>query len=405
MPEELSKSKGPFSGLLVIDLTHVLNGPFATMLLSDLGARVIKVEQPGVGDETRTFGPFHKNQSLYFSSANRGKESIALDLKDPKDRDIFLNMVRKADVLAENFRPGVMARLGFSYDELSTINPRLVYVSSTGFGQTGPLASYPAYDTIVQAMSGMMSMTGFSDGPPTKVGGALSDISGGVFMFCGLASALYARERTGTGAHVDVAMFDASLMFLEHGLMEAVAYGKPVQRTGNRHPSATPFDVFHTADKDIAICAANNRLFAGLCQAIGRPDLNADLRFASNQQRTENHTALKYELEMALKKQTAAHWLKVIREAGVPVGPIMNVLETIDHPQTKARNMLIEAGGVRLAGNPIKISGYEDPPKRPAAPTLDQHGDALRREFGEVQAAALDTEGEDLMALLPEAAR
>jgi CoA:oxalate CoA-transferase len=388
MSTEYTKPEGPFSGLLVIDLTHVLNGPFATMLLSDLGARVIKVEQPGVGDETRTFGPFYKNESVYFTFANRGKESVALDLKDPKDRDVFLNMVRKADVLTENFRPGVMARLGFSYDELSKINPRLVYVSSTGFGQTGPFASYPAYDTIIQAMSGMMSMTGFPDGPPTKVGGALSDTSGGVFMFCGIASALYAREKTGKGAHVDVAMFDATLMFLEHGLMEVAADGKPVQRTGNRHPSATPFDVFHTADQDIALCAANDRLFGKLCEVLGRPDLVIDPRFHSNQDRTGNHVALKHELEMALQKHPATHWLKLIAEAGVPIAPILNVLETAEHPQTRARNMLVEAGGVRVAGNPIKISGYEDPPTRPAAPALDQHGDALRREFAGTQASA-----------------
>jgi CoA:oxalate CoA-transferase len=208
--------------VLVIDLTHVLNGPFATSLLSDLGARVVKVEPPGVGDETRTWGPFLNNQSVYFSFVNRGKESIVLNLRDPKDREIFLNMVRQADVLTENFRPGVMARLGFSYSELSQINPRLVYVSSTGFGQTGPFASFPAYDTIIQGMSGIMSMTGFPDGPPTRVGTALSDLCGGVFMFCGLASALYAREKTGNGSHVDVAMFDARLLFLEDGLMESL---------------------------------------------------------------------------------------------------------------------------------------------------------------------------------------
>ena len=381
MAQECLEPKGPFSGVLVIDLTHVLNGPFATSLLSDLGARVVKVEPPGVGDETRTWGPFINNQSVYFSFVNRGKESIVLNLRDPKDREIFLNMVRQADVLTENFRPGVMARLGFSYSELSEINPRLVYVSSTGFGQTGPFASFPAYDTIIQGMSGIMSMTGFPDGPPTRVGTALSDLCGGVLMFCGLASALYAREKTGKGSHVDVAMFDATLLFLEDGLMEVAAYGKPVNRIGNRHRFVTPFDVFQTADKDIVLCAGNDHLFDGLCKVLGRPDLITDNRFLSNQHRTDNHAALKYELEVALKKQAAAHWLKVIHEAGVPVGPIMNVLEAAEHPQTKARNMLVEAGGVRVTGNPIKISGYEDPPTRVAAPTLNQHGDVLRREF------------------------
>src|ERR1700733_4460203 len=241
------KVAGPFSGLLVIDLTHVLNGPFGTTILADLGARVIKVEPPGHGDDTRTYDPFVEGQSLYFGFVNRGKESVVLNLKDPADRDIFLNMIRRADVLAENFRPGTMKHLGFSYEELSAITPRLIYASSSGFGQTGPLATFPAYDTIIQAMSGIMAETGFPDGPPTRVGTSLSDLCGGVFMFCGIASALYAREKTGRGAHVDVAMFDATLAFLEHGMMDYVATGKPLQRIGNRHPFTTPFDTFASA--------------------------------------------------------------------------------------------------------------------------------------------------------------
>jgi len=380
-PTQTERVVGPFTGLLVIDLTHVLNGPFGTTILGDLGARIIKVEPPGHGDDTRAFGPFYKNQSLYFSFVNRGKESIVLDLKDAADRAVFLNMVRHADVLAENFRPGTMQGLGFSYDELAKINPRLIYASSSGFGQTGPLAGYPAYDTVIQAMSGVMSMTGFPDGPPTRVGTSISDLCGGVFMFCGIASALYAREKSGKGAAVDVAMFDATLAFLEHGVMEYVAYGKPLQRIGNRHPFTAPFDVFATLDEDLVICAGNDHLFAQLCNAIGRSDLIADDRFLTNPRRLENNAALKHELEAALKKRPAAHWLDTIHEAGVPVAPLLNVAQAAEHPQTRARNMLIEAGGVRMVGNPIKISGYEDPPTRVGAPTLDQHGDALRREF------------------------
>ena len=386
---EPKPASGPLSGLLVIDLTHVLNGPFGTTILCDLGARIIKIEPPGHGDDTRTYGPFYKDQSLYFSFINRGKESIVLNLKNDADRAIFLNMVRQADVLTENFRPGTMKHLGFSYDELAKINARLIYASSSGFGQTGPFATYPAYDTIVQAMSGIMSMTGFPDGPPTRVGTSMADLCGGVFMFCGIASALYAREKTGKGAYVDVAMFDATLSFLEHGFMEYVATGKPLQRIGNRHPFMTPFDVFASADKDFVIAAGNDHLFAELCKAIGQPDLVTDDRFLSNRDRMENNAALKCELELTLKKQPAAHWLKVIHEAGVPVGPMLNVAEAAEHPQTKARNMLIEAGGVRMPGNPVKISGYADPPVRIGAPTLNQHGDALRREFA-VPVQALD---------------
>ena len=379
---ETQAAAGPFTGILVVDLTHVLNGPFGTTLLCDLGARVIKVEPPAHGDDTRAYGPFQHERSLYFSCVNRGKESVALDLKQEGDRATFLNMIRKADVLTENFRPGTMEKLGFSYDELSKVNPRLVYASSSGFGQTGPLAQYPAYDTIVQAMSGIMSMTGFPDGPPTRVGVSISDLCGGVFMFCGIASALYARERSGKGARVDVAMFDATLAFLGQDLMQYIASGSPPQRLGNRHASMAPFDVFSCADKGIALCAGTDPMFARFCEAISRPDLISDARFLSNLHRVENHASLKAEIESALKQQPAAYWLKAIHQAGVPVGPLMDVAEAAEHPQTKARNMLIEAGGVVMAGNPVKISGYADSSCRPGAPALDQHGDAVRSEFG-----------------------
>jgi CoA:oxalate CoA-transferase len=373
---------GPISGLLALDLTHVLNGPFGTTILGDLGARVIKIEPPGHGDDTRTFGPFYKGQSLYFSFVNRGKESIVLNLKDDADRAVFLNMVRKADILAENFRPGVMDRLGFSYEELSRINPRLIFASSTGFGQTGPLRTFPAYDTIIQGMSGLMSLTGFPDGPPTRVGTSISDLVGGTFMFCGIAAALYAREKTGKGCHIDVAMFDGTFSFLEQGLMHYSATGEPPVRLGNRHPYMTPFDTFEASDKQFVICCGNDHLFANLCKAIGRAELASDKRFQTDADRNLNNVALKTEMEVALKKQPAAHLLKVIHEGGVPVGPILNTAESAEHPQTKARNMWIEAGGVKMPGNPVKISGYDDPPVRVGAPALDEHGAALRKEFG-----------------------
>ncbi|HEY0145953.1 MAG TPA: CoA transferase, partial [Methylovirgula sp.] len=219
------------------------------------------------------------------------------------------------------------------------------------------------------------------DGPPTRVGTSLSDLCAGLFMFGGIVSALFAREKSGRGAHIDVAMFDSTLAFLEHGFMEYVATGKSLGRIGNRHPFMAPFDVFASKDDDFVIAAGNDHLFAALCEAIGRPDLSRDSRFVSNEGRMENNAALKSELETALKKQPAAHWLKVIHGAGVPVAPILNVSESAEHPQTQARNMLIEAGGVRMTGNPIKISGYPDPHVREGAPTLNQHGDALRREL------------------------
>jgi CoA:oxalate CoA-transferase len=385
---ELRPTAGPFSGVTVIDLSHVLAGPFGTTILCDLGARVIKVEPPGHGDDTRTYGPFVKDQSLYFSFVNRGKESIVLNLKEDADRRIFFNMIQKADVVVENYRPGTMDKLGLSYETLSKMNPRLIYASASGYGQTGPLTKEPAYDTVIQAMSGIMSVTGFPDGPPTRVGTSLSDLCAGMFLFCGVASALYARERTGKGSRVDIAMLDSTLAFLEHGLMEYVATGKAPGRIGNRHPFMTPFDTFDAADKPFAICVGNDKLFAALCEAIGKPELVTQPRFKSNFDRMTNNVALKAELESALKTQPAAHWLKVIRDAGVPVAPILNVAEAAQLPQTKARNMLIEAGGVQMPGNPVKISGYEDPAVRIGAPDLDQHGPALRKEFATQSPAA-----------------
>jgi len=385
---ELRPTKGPFSGVTVIDLSHVLAGPFGTTILCDLGARVIKVEPPGHGDDTRTYGPFVKGQSLYFSFVNRGKESIVLNLKEDADRQIFFNMVRKADAVVENFRPGTMDKLGLSYETLSKMNPRLIYASNSGFGQTGPLAKYPAYDTIIQAMSGIMSVTGFPDGPPTRVGTSLSDLCAGVFLFCGIASALYAREKSGKGARIDIAMLDSTMAFLEHGLMEYVANGKAPGRIGNRHPFITPFDTFDAADRPFAICAGNDKLFAALCEAIGKPELATQPRFKTNVDRMTNNVALKAELESVLKTQPAAHWLKVIDGAGVPVAPILDIAEAAKLPQTKARNMVIEAGGVQMPGNPVKISGYEDPAVRIGAPDLDQHGPALRKEFATQSPAA-----------------
>ncbi|EMX8644577.1 CoA:oxalate CoA-transferase [Providencia stuartii] len=376
-----NNKSGPFEGLLVIDLTHVLNGPFGTQMLCDLGARVIKIEAPDHGDDTRTYGPYVKGQSLYYSFVNRGKESILLNLKDNADRAIFINMIKKADVVAENFRPGTMDKLGFSYEELASINPRLIYASSSGFVHTGPLKDFPAYDTIIQAMSGIMMETGFPDGPPVRVGTSISDLCAGIYMFSGIASALYAREKTGQGAHVDIAMFDSTISFLEHGLMAYVATGKAPERIGNRHPYMSPFDVFHTKDKHITICCGNDSLFSKLCYAIELPLLVEDPRFLTNIDRVKNQAQLKELIESKLKENNAEYWIKKIDNAGVPAAPLLNVSEAMQLPQTHARNMLIEAGGIKMPGNPIKINNYPDPKERQGAPELNEHGNELRREF------------------------
>ena len=376
-----NESKGPFEGLLVIDMTHVLNGPFGTQLLCNMGARVIKVEPPGHGDDTRTFGPYVDGQSLYYSFINHGKESVVLDLKNDHDKSIFINMLKQADVLAENFRPGTMEKLGFSWERLQEINPRLIYASSSGFGHTGPLKDAPAYDTIIQAMSGIMMETGYPDAPPVRVGTSLADLCGGVYLFSGIVSALYGREKSQRGAHVDIAMFDATLSFLEHGLMAYIATGKSPQRLGNRHPYMAPFDVFDTQDKPITICCGNDKLFSALCQALELTELVNDPRFISNILRVQNQAILKQYIERTLKTQAAEVWLARIHEVGVPVAPLLSVAEAINLPQTQARNMLIEAGGIMMPGNPIKISGCADPHVMPGAATLDQHGEQIRQEF------------------------
>lgn len=373
---------GPFSGLLVVDLSRVLAGPFCTMLLAELGARVIKVEDPRGGDDSRHYEPFFQGQSAYFASLNRGKESIALDLKDEADGALFRKLVGRADVLVENFRPGTMERLGLGYESLRSVNPRLIYAAVSGFGQTGPWSRKPAYDLIVQALGGMMSVTGLPTGPPTKAGTSVGDITGGMFLFAGIAAALYHREKTGAGRFVDVAMFDGQLAILESAIMRFAATGQVPGPSGNRHPSITPFEVYFAADRPIVIAAGNDGLFGRLCAALGRADLAADPRYVSNSARTRHADDLKADLEAVLRGQPAAYWIEVLEGAGVPCSLIQNVAEAVSHPQAQARNMVVRAGDLLMAGNPIKIDGFADAPTRRPAPELDADGDRIRRELG-----------------------
>lgn len=372
----------PLDGILVVDFTRVLAGPFCTALLADLGARVIKVERAGAGDPARGFGPFKDGRSLYFAFVNRGKESIALDLKrSERDRELALRIAARADVLVENFRPGAMDRLGLGWEALAAQNPRLIYASASGFGHTGPWSKLPAYDTVIQAMSGIMSETGFPGGPPTRVGASIADLTTGVYAVAAISTALYARERTGRGTHIDLAMLDAMVSYLEHGFMHVAAYGTPPGRIGNRHPSITPFDTFATADRDIVICAGDERLFARACAVLGCDALPRDARFASNAARTEHEPALKQAFERALAAHGAEHWLARLTEAGVPCAPINDVAQIAASPQIAARNMLVTSGGVAMPGNPLKLADYADPDTRPAEPALDQHGESIRAEF------------------------
>jgi CoA:oxalate CoA-transferase len=374
-------AEGPFSGLLILDLTRVLAGPYCTMMLAELGARVVKVEDPRGGDDSRRFEPFFEGQSAYFASLNRGKESIALDLKDAADRAVFWELVRRADVLVENYRPGTLERLGFGHEQLLAANPRLIRASVSGFGQTGPWSRKPAYDLIVQALSGMMSVTGQPGNPPTKSGTSIGDITGGLFLLAGIAAALYKREKTGRGEQVDVAMLDGQLAILESAIMRYAATGRVPGQMGNRHPSITPFEPYAAADRLFIIAAGNDTLYVKLCQALGRSDLIADPRFVGNRDRTRHAEELKIILEEILRAAPAAHWIAVLETAGVPCSLIQDVAEAVSHPQAQARNMIVQAGGLSMPGNPIKFGACADAPTRRPAPELDADGERIRREL------------------------
>ena len=375
-PRAAPETKGPLSGLTVIDLTRVLAGPYCTMVLADLGARIIKVEQPGTGDDSRAFGPFVKGKSAYFSSLNRGKESIALDLKDEEDKAIFAKLLERADVLVENFRPGTMEKLGFGFDTLHEKYPRLIYAAASGFGHTGPYSKRAAYDMVVQAMGGLMSVTGTPGGPPVRVGTSIGDITAGLFTAIGINAALLHRATTGEAIKVDVAMLDCQVAILENAIARYAATGEVAGPLGARHPSITPFSAFKAQDGHLVIAAGNDALFVKMCEAIGRPRLTADKRFKTNALRTGNWEALFAEIENALAGKPIAAWLEVLDKAGIPCGPINTVDKTLADPHVRSRNMVVtandpETGELMMAGNPIKLSSFDDPATRRAAPALD----------------------------------
>lgn len=377
----------PLDGVTVIDLTRVLAGPYATMVLADLGARVIKVEAPGTGDDARAFPPFVDGESAYFASVNRGKESIALDLKVPADRAVFEALLERADVLAENFRPGALARLGYGFDALHARFPRLILASTSGFGQTGPEAARPAYDVIVQAMGGIMSVTGHAGQPPVRVGTSLGDIVAGLFTVVGIEAALLKRARTGRGTHVDVAMFDCQLAILENAIARLQVTGEDPGPLGSRHPSITPFQALMAADGPIVVAAGNDALFERLAEALGMAELAADPRFATNAARTANQSALEALLEARLASAPAAHWLERLGAAGVPAGPVNRISDALAMEQVAARTMLVETAlpngrPLRVAGNPVKLAGVPDPSTRPPAPALDGDRAAILAMLG-----------------------
>jgi CoA:oxalate CoA-transferase len=380
-------ARGPLSGLVIVDLSRILAGPYCTFLLAELGARVIKVEPPGKGDDAREYGPFRNGVSAYFASINRGKQSIALDLKREADRTVFERLLEVGDALVENYRPGTMEKLGYGWETLHRRYPRLVYAAASGFGHTGPYAQQPAYDMVVQGLGGMMSITGNPGGPPARVGMSIGDIGAGLYTAVALNAALLHRERTGEAVKVDIGMLDCQIALLENAVMRYCLSGEIPGPLGARHPTITPFEAFQAQDGSIIIAAGNDALYLKLCAALGRPDLAAAPDYKSNDQRLKNQPRLKAEIEQELKKRPLAHWLKALDQAGVPCGPINNVAQAIAHPQVAARGMLVtvddpKAGRLTLAGNPLKLSGFPDPATRDPAPQLDADRAAILKELG-----------------------
>ncbi len=378
---------GPLSGITIIDLSRILAGPYCTLLMAELGARVIKVEAPKTGDDARQYGPFKNGKSTYFASVNRGKELIVLDLKAPGDRGIFERLLDKGDALVENFRPGTMEKLGYGWDSLHARYPRLIYAAASGFGHTGPFSHYPSYDMVVQGLGGIMSITGVPDGPLVRVGTSVGDLAGGLYTAVALNAALLHRERTGDATKVDVALFDCQLALLENAIMRYTTTGEIPGPMGARHPSITPFEAFPTEDGHIIIAAGNDGLFVKLTEALGRPDLAENPLFKSNPLRNQHQEALKAEIDAVLRHGTTEHWLAVLEQAGIPCGPVNNVAQAIAHPQTAARNMLVEVddpvtGPLKLVGNPMKFSAFGDPSTRPPSPDLDTDRARILRELG-----------------------
>ena len=375
----------PLDGITVLDLTRVLSGPYGTMLLADMGARVIKIEQPGKGDDTRAWGPpFLEGESAYFLSINRNKESVTLDFKHPEGRALLEQLIAKADVLVENFRPGTLTRLGLDYETLSKRYPRLIYCSISGFGHTGPRSKQPGYDAVMQAEGGLMSITGAADGPPYRLGVAIVDIVSGMFAAYGVSMALFARERTGTGQAVDLAMLDATVALLTYQAGSYFASGKVPARLGNRHPSIVPYETFAASDGEFVLAVGNDEQWRRFCAVASLTD---DERFATNRQRVTAYDALRPFVADRLREHSREFWIDALTKAGVPCGSVRNFDELFADPQLDAREMIAMVehatiGPLKALGVPVKLSDTPGAVRTPP-PTLGQHTDAvLRHDLG-----------------------
>ena len=380
-PAASGRTRPPLHGVRVIDMTRVLAGPFCTMSLGDMGAEVIKVEEPGRGDDTRGWPPFVHGEATYFLSVNRNKKSLTLDLKAPDGQEILRRLLASADVVVENFRPGTMERLGFGYETLERANPRLIYCSISGFGESGPEAHRPGYDLIVQGESGVMDITGFPDGPPVKVGNSIGDLVAGMAAAQGITLALLSRSQTGKGQKVEIGMLDvmASLLTYQAGLYWN-AGGRPARR-GNEHPSIVPYEVFKAQDVYITLGVANNSLWDRTCKALDRPDLIKDPRFDTEANRVTNRKVLVPLLNEILGARPADEWLARLDKAGVPAGRIKSVAEVCESAHLRARGMMVslahpKAGSIRVMGVPVRL--HDTPGGAQAAPPLlGQHTDEV----------------------------
>lgn len=372
---------GPLSGMRVLDLTRVLAGPYTTMILSDLGAEVIKIEQPGVGDESRNFGPFKNGFSLYFMSVNRGKESVTLNLKSDRGKDIFMELLKESDIIVENFRPGTMKKLGLDYETLAVEHPNLIYAACSGFGQTGPISQQGAYDMIIQGMGGIISITGEQGRPPVRVGTSISDITAALFTTIGILSALHHRNKSGKGQMVDVAMLDSLVAVLENAIVRYFATDEIPQPLGARHPAITPFEAYESADGYIIIAIGNDSLWTKFCEHVEKKELISDRRFSTNGERTTNHSELYPIISDIMLQRTTDDWIETLGKIGVPCGPINSIDKVVNHEQVKAREMITKVahqltGTVEVPGVPIKLSetpGQVDTP----APSLGEHTDMV----------------------------
>lgn len=368
----------------VLDLTRVLAGPYATMLLADMGADVIKIEMPEKGDDSRAYGPYIDGESTYFMSLNRNKRSITMNLKVPESREIFLNMVKDVDVVVENYRPGTMEKLGIGYEELKKANPQIIYAAISGFGHTGPYSKRPAYDAVVQAMGGIMSITGIDR--PTKVGPSIGDIAAGLFTTIGILAALNYRNETGKGQKIDVAMLDCQVAILENAIARYLATGISPKPLGNKHASIIPFETFKTSDGEIMVAAGNDVLWKKLCKAIDKSELGEDERFCTNPLRTENYELLRPILAQSIEKKTTKEWIEIFNAYGIPNGPINDIEGVVNDPQVLSRDMIVDVahpkgGSIKTIGVPIKMSETQGSIRFPA-PLLGEHTEEILMTMG-----------------------